>query len=171
MEALFENQYKLTRERYLSFYKKPIQLNYMKFVWGAFLVISGVMLIISLIDQQQGYAFYYGIIMLFCVYNVFLRNHLLALRTYKMLVTQLGMSEWERKITIGDKIIMTDMNTISEFHWTQIVKTVVNKEYIALVLTNNLAIRLDKTGFTQGTADTFLAYLKSKNIPIKEKHN
>lgn len=169
METLFENQYQMTKERYFSFYKNPIKMNYMKIMWIVFMIISLVMAVMSVVGGQSGYFFYYGLILLFAAYNAFFRQAHVASKTYKKLVTQMGGDAWQRDILVGDKIIMKDLNTLSEFHWNQISHVVINQEYVALVLVNDLAIRLDKKGFVKGSYQDFVEYLKGKNLRIKGK--
>ena len=70
---------------------------------------------------------------------------------------------------IGTQIKVTDGNSAIEYEWVQVKEFIADRDYLILVMARRLGLRLDKSGFTKGTGESFIEYMKNEHagIPIK----
>lgn len=103
-------------------------------------------------------------------YDVF-RKRLLLAKQFKAYSIVQGKDEWSRIIELGDKIKVTDGNSALEYEWAQVKGFIIDRDYLILVMARRLGLRLDKSGFTKGTAGSFIEYMKYEHadISIKER--
>ncbi len=65
-------------------------------------------------------------------------------------------------VTFGDNIIMNEGKVHLEFEYNQIVKIHQTKRLIILSFSDNAGIIVSKEGFTKGTLEEFLPFIKEK---------
>ncbi len=171
MEILFENRYKMTKKRFMNWAKNPIKKNYFVVLWLILMIITIFMSITSFFNQDIFFSAFYLFLTMFCIYRGFFRTKILISKQFKVLAITQGLDGWERVIEFADCITVIDGITTTQYKWSQIVKLIDNKDYLILMLNNKLGLRIEKDGFTKGTPDSFLQFIKSKypSIPLSTK--
>ncbi|MDP4089119.1 MAG: YcxB family protein [Bacillota bacterium] len=167
MEVLFENRYMMTKERYMDWVKNPIRKNYFVIFWLVLMVFTTLMFIISILSNDMLFSFFYVLMAVFCIYRAVFRRKMLSSKYFKSLAVNQGAEEWERVIQFTDNIAIKDGNTTVQYQWEQIDKLIENEKYLILTLKNKLGIRISKDGFTKGTPDTFIQYIKNQYQSIR----
>ena len=64
--------------------------------------------------------------------------------------------------------VMKNCNDSSELNYSAIVKVMESKEDIYVFISKTQSFVMDKSGFTVGSAEELLQFLKEKNIPYKK---
>jgi hypothetical protein len=162
MEILFENRYKMTKERFMNWAKNPIKKNYLIVLWLILMIITIYMSITSIFNRDIFFSAFYLFLTMFCIYRGFFRTKILISKQFKVLAITQGVDRWERVIQFADCITVIDGITTTKYKWSQIVKLIDNKDYLILTLNNKLGLRIEKDGFTKGTPDSFLQFIISK---------
>lgn len=167
METFFENQYTMSKNRFIEWAKRPIRKNIFVYIWFVFAAIAFLMSIFFLVNNDTNFVFYM-LLVLFCLYRSFFRAKLLLAKQFKLIAINQGKEEWEREIHIGSSIILNDGNTKAEYQWNQVKELIDDKDYLILVFEKGIGIRLAKNGFKKGTSDSFLDFVKNEyqSIPL-----
>jgi hypothetical protein len=168
MQTLFENQYTISKERYMEWAKNPLKKNYFVIFWLVLMLFAIFLLINAVLINDVLFSAFYLLVIAFCIYRAFFRTKMLISKQFKSLTIIQRATEWQRIIEIADHITVTDGNTTTQYQWSQIKELLDHKNYLVLVFQKGLGIRLDKQGFTKGSCDEFLKYIKDKNIKISK---
>lgn len=166
MEILFENRYRMTRERYKEWAKNPIKKNYFTIIWFILMIFTIFLSIISVLSGDMYFIILSILMIVYCMYRGFFRRKLLLAKQFKVISTNQGVTEWDRIIQFSDNITVIDGNTTTEYKWDQIVSMTDSKNYLILVFKNEFGIRLDKNGFTKGTSENFIEYMRKEHQSI-----
>ncbi|WP_316569410.1 YcxB family protein [Neobacillus sp. YIM B06451] len=166
METVFQNEYTVTKERFMEWAKNPIQRNYFSVFWLLFTIVTFVLSIYYFFIHDTAFSFFYLVLTAYCVYRGFFRTRMFTARQYKALTIVQQGKEWDRVIQFADTILVSDGNNTMTLQWNQIVKLIDQKNELILVFPKGMGIRLDKSGFTKGSQAEFLEVIKNKNIPI-----
>lgn len=174
MEVLFENRYTMSKDRYVNWAKHPIDLikkNVIVFMWLCIMLITSFMSVFCIVNNDLGSSVFYLFMTAFCIYRSFFRAKMLLSKQFKAIAISQGKEEWERVIQFSNSIIVNDGNSKIEYHWSQVNKLIIDKDYIILVFQKGLGIRVDKNGFIKGTTDSFLDYIKKEyqNVPLSTR--
>ncbi|MHB8129840.1 MAG: YcxB family protein [Mobilitalea sp.] len=169
MDIVFENCYTMTKERFLNWAKHPIKKNYFIVLWVVFMILAFIMFFISIINDDIIFSFYYLMFLMFFIYRIFFRIKIIASRAFHIISCNQGSKEWLRVIQFTDCILVIDGNSTTQYQWNQIDKLIDEKEYLILLFKNKRGIRLTKNGFTKGTVELFLQFIKNENIPITNR--
>jgi hypothetical protein len=171
MESQYENCYLMTKERYISWVKHPISKNYFSIVWILMMIVTLLLSLNYIMTGDIVFSIFFLYLTFFCVYRRFFRARLMAAKVYKTLCTGIGAVEWERVIRLNGEIEVIDANTTGKYQWNHVLKIIENEKYIILALGRDAGIRLDKAGFTIGTAESLLLDIRQKysNIEIVVK--
>ncbi|HOJ80046.1 MAG TPA: YcxB family protein [Clostridiales bacterium] len=169
MDPQFVNEYTVSKLRFLEWAKRPVTPDVTQYLWIAMAVIIPAFAVISAAYDDIVYLLLYAFLELFCVFMIFFRKRLLLARQFKALTIVQGKDEWERRIELGDKIKVTDGNSAIEYEWAQVKEFIADRDYLILVMARRLGLRLDRSGFTKGTGESFIEYMKNEHagIPIK----
>ncbi len=153
-----------------DFSKHPFKKNPMFIINYLFLIFCIFMVVFSVILESTYLVVFYLLFMLYCVYRIFFSDKVLFSRAFKNLTISQGSYEWERTVQFGDSIVSIDGNITIKYQWNQVVKLMENEDYLFLEIKTGYGIRLDKNGFTVGSIDEFINFIKSEqNIFFKHK--
>ena len=144
------------------------------FLFKAFWIVMFLMTAgIAVYSYMMGNVFYscFGVVFaLLCAYRLLLRDRVVFNKQYKIMEQTHGASEWERIITLSDKIVARDSNTTAEYAYEQLSELVDCGEYLALGLGKGwkaLYLRLSKNGFGERTAQEFTDFIKREHPHIE----
>lgn len=92
-------------------------------------------------------------------------------KQFEALAITQGANKWERVLQFADCIAVVDGATTTKYNWSQVVELIDRKDYLILMLNKRLGLRLEKDGFTKGSPDTFLQFIKDEHpsIPLSSK--
>lgn len=152
-----KNEYKVTKELMMS-WAKEFHLegtsNIIKFI---LLCVMGVIalraLVILILFGGEWINWYLSILLLFLVvYSLFFSRFVFMSKRYKLFSRTYGVTEWLRTTEFAEnEIIVSDYNSIAKFKYENIKKIKEKNNVVMIFLNNNLAIRLYKDAFIEGS--------------------
>ncbi|WP_343210655.1 YcxB family protein [Anaerolentibacter hominis] len=164
-QILYENRYKVTRERYLDWAKHPVIKSGRTILEISWIVLMAVFLIttvIMVIGDRLWTALLYGVLAVFSFYRAFLRTKMLASRQFQILAGVQGGQEWTRVIRFYEDCITTaDGNTTTQYRYDTITGIVEKRGYLSIVF-GRVCIRMDRNGFCRGTEKEVKEFLERK---------
>lgn len=171
MELLFENRYMMSKKRLMEWAKHPIKKNMMINIWIGIMVCTFFMFIFSLVVNAKLFSAFFLLLSAFSGYRAFFRYKILLTKQFSVIAITQGKEEWERVIQFTNCIIVNDGNTKTEYQWSQIMGLIDDSDYLILLFQRGIGIRLDKKGFTKGSTDSFLEFVKKeyRSIPLTRK--
>ncbi len=125
------------------------------FILWCVLGVCGLLITIaSLLGGSEKWGFFvFGILYVaLCIYKLFFSRFVYYSRRYKLYSQSYGVTEWQRTIEFTEnEIVITDHTSVTKLLYSN-VKKIIEKNNIAIIIfNNNLAIRLCKDTFTEGT--------------------
>lgn len=169
---MFQNEYCMDINRYRR-WTSPILTKAKGFRFWLLLTLIGLFSICMLyaIGARQNFKTTALLITSAAFYRGFLFRSMYANKQFRLLSAQFKKRSWMTKIVISDTIqLYMDGELNNEVQWSQVDKLVEAKSYFDLEVNGDF-LRLDKAKFTQGDAESFLAYLKERHpeIPYQEE--
>lgn len=151
-----KNEYKVTKKLFLSWAKEVNMygVNKVLYIGWSILTLGSIGLLILCATQNANALNWYSSILLLavCVFKLFFSRPLSALKRYKMVSKQIGVPEWTRIIEFNeDEIILRDHDYHSNFRYSDIRNVVEKGNEILIYLNGNIAIRLYKDTFVEGS--------------------
>lgn len=155
-----KNQYKITKDLMKTWAKEYHfhgAANVILFIMWCVLGVIGIAgLIFSIAvcrDWTRIYLIYiYALITIAVFYRLFLVRFVIASKRYKLYSTTYGVSEWMRTIEfLDDEIVFTDHTSVSKLKYSNIEKVKERNNVIMIFMNNNLALRLYKDAFVEGS--------------------
>ncbi len=152
-----KNEYKITKNLMKS-WAKEYHLhgakNVILFITWCILGIVGIAgLIISIelhIDWLISYL--YALVALIAFYKLFIARFVVYSKGYKLFSSTYGVAEWIRSVEfLDDEIVLTDHTTVNKFKYENIEKIKEKNNDIIVFMKHNLALRLYKDAFVEGT--------------------
>ena len=103
------------------------------------------------------------VLIILAAYKLFIGRFVYISKRYKMFAKTYGVDEWLRTIEfLEDEILLTDHTTVNKLQYRNI-KKVIEKGNVVLVLMNdNIAFRLYKDAFVEGSWEECKELLNSK---------
>jgi hypothetical protein len=97
------------------------------------------------------------------VYKLFFGRFVYISKRYKMFAKTYGVDEWLRTIEfLEDEIVLTDHTTINKLQYYNIKKVIEKGNVILILLNDNIAFRLYKDAFVEGSWEECKKLLNSK---------
>ena len=152
-----KNQYKITKKLIMSWAMELHLYGVMNTVLFTVWCILGVIGVIGLIlsvalDLDWMSVYLYSLIGFVAVFRLFISRFIISSRRYKMYSTTYGVTEWMRTIEFSDgEITVTDHMSVSKFSYGNIKKIKENGNTVMLFMNDNLALRLYKDAFVEGS--------------------
>ena len=174
MESIFENEYerteKIVKECYkTAYFKRPFFL-----VMNIILVISALTSLFCSFWEQEDIIYPVFIVIWVCV--VFCMEAFVYFRNIKLMIQRdseqcKGKKPIVRTTVYESELRLENISSggVSEFEFCSIKKGISTKNLIALITKAKLVMIFSKNGFTKGTAEEFISFLKAKGIKIKKK--
>lgn len=166
-----ENSYKVTKRKYMSWARESLKKRGKKLLimWGVAAVLAAGVTIYSLVKKDLVHGCLYAVITAFCIYRGFLRMDMLLAKQYKVLEKIQGAKDWKRTITLerkSDKITVVDGNQTAQYKYKNVIKLKEIGNYYWLYFNDGISISLDKDGFTEGTREDFIQFMKHNHPSI-----
>ena len=97
------------------------------------------------------------------VYKLFFGRFVYISKRYKMFAKTYGVDEWLRTIEFTEnEIVLTDHTTINKLQYCNIKKVIEKGNVILILLNDNIAFRLYKDAFVEGSWEECKKLLNSK---------
>ncbi len=128
--------------------------NIIQFVlWCVVGVIGLVMVIFLSLVGGDWTEWYFSIILLFLsVFKLFFSRFVVCSNRYKLLSKTYGVTEWIRSVEFNDEeITLCDYTSVTKFKYNNIKKIKEKNNVIMIFFNNNLALRLYKDTFVEGS--------------------
>jgi hypothetical protein len=163
----FENRFMVTRELYMDWVRRPIRKSVilMKYLWIALTVLLAAIAVIAFVSSEFMYVYIAFVFFVYCIYRVLFRTRIMANKQFNAYSEMQGMQQWERVTTFSDVITVSDGCSTTEHAYDRITEIVDIRDYLALGIgesANISYLRLMKNGFTGGTYEAFVEFIKSK---------
>ena len=152
-----KNQYIITREL-MKTWAKEYHLhgaaNVIAFILRCMIGAMGIAGLILSIKLHMGwaFAFIYSLFAITAIFKLFFARFFIWSKRYKLYSTTFGVSEWVRTIDfLDDEIVCTEHTSVSKFKYSNIEKIKEMNNVVMIFMNNNIAIRLYKDAFVEGT--------------------
>lgn len=162
------NEYKITKKEMMSWAKEYHlvgKVNIVLFIlWCVVGIIGlGEIILLSFVGGDW-FDWYISILFLsLAVFKLFFSRFLAISQRYKLFSKTYGVSEWIRATEFtDDEIVLYDHNSVSKMKYENIKKIKVKNNLVMIFLNDNLAIRLYKDAFVEGSWDECKKMIDSK---------
>ena len=97
------------------------------------------------------------------IYKLFLGRFVYTAKRYKIFAKTYGVDEWLRTIEfLEDEIVLTDHTTVNKLQYCNIKKVIEKGNVVSVVMNDNIAFRLYKDAFVEGSWEECKELLNSK---------
>ena len=139
MSTLFECEYVLDKQKYLSWGKENHARSAQR-AFSVFWCIFAALVFLYAVYFKFYVFLWFGI---FALYRGLFRRKVITARQYSILSKQRGAENWTRKICFRENDIVTeDGNVTVTNQYSEIIGIEENENYVRLRLNNNTVIRL-----------------------------
>lgn len=106
----------------------------------------------------------YALMFVIAVFKLFIQRFISLSKRYRLCSTTYGVTEWIRTTEfLDDEIVLTDHTSVSKFKYNNIQKIKEKSNIIMIFMNNNMALRLYKDSFVEGSWE------ECKEIILKKK--
>ena len=159
MSTLFECEYVLDKQKYLSWGKENHARSAQR-AFSVFWCIFAALVFLYAVYFKFYVFLWFGI---FALYRGLFRRKVITARQYSVLSKQRGAENWTRKICFRENDIVTeDGNVTVTNQYSEIIGIEENENYVRLRLNNNTVIRLYSDCFVTGTWDECKKWIQEK---------
>lgn len=154
-----KNEYKITKDLLKSWAKEYHlrgSANIFLFIILCFVGLVGISGMIFSIAIQENWiiVYLYALVFITAIYKLFIQRFIIWSKRYKLYSTTYGVTEWMRTIEfLDDEIILTDHTSVSKFKYGNIQKIKEKDNLVIIFMNNNMALRLYKDSFVDGSWD------------------
>lgn len=152
-----KNEYKVTRDLMRSWareYHLHGAASISLFVFWCAAGIIGIWgVVLSIVYHSDWTVTYlYALAVVLAVFKLFFSRFFVLSRRYKLFSTTYGVTEWLRTTEfLNDEIVLTDHTSISKLKYGNIQKIKEKGNVVMLFMNNNMALRLYKDAFVEGS--------------------
>ena len=163
-----KNEYKVTKDLMMSWAREYYIVGAAQTVWFVMYIILGV---ISLILFALLFAFggewtqWYcaALFLILSVYQLFFSRFAIMSRRYALFSKTYGVHEWIRTTEFSEEeIVFTDHNSIARLKYENIKKIKEKGNTVMIFFNGNIALRLYKDAFVEGSWEECKELLNSK---------
>ena len=164
-----KNQYKITKDLIKSWAKEYHihgAANIFLFVFWCTVGVLGISgLIFSLVLHTDWMVVcLYALLLVIAVFKLFIQRFIIWSKRYKLYSTTYGVTEWMRTTEfLDDEIVLTDHTSVSRFQYSHIQKIKEKNNVVVIFMNNNLALRLYKDAFVEGSWEECKRILHEKS--------
>ena len=154
---MMKNEYKMTKALMMSWAKEyHLQgvANIVLFVLWCIVGLSGLAMIVLLsLSGGKWIDWYLAILFLvLSIYKLLFSRFVVWSNRYKLLSRTYGVPEWTRTTEFADEeIILCDHTSIMRYPYKSIKRIIERGNAVTILLHNNLALRIYKDAFTDGS--------------------
>ena len=162
------NEHKITKELMMSwakdFYLVRASDIILAILWSIVAFCGLTLLATSIIVGGDALNWLLAFLFLFLsVYKLFFGRFVYISKRYKMFAKTYGVDEWLRTIEFTEnEIVLTDHTTINKLQYRNIKKVIEKGNVILILLNDNIAFRLYKDAFVEGSWEECKKLLNSK---------
>ena len=103
------------------------------------------------------------VLIILATYKLFIGRFVYISKRYKMFAKTYGVNEWLRTIEfLEDEIVLTDHTTVNKLQYHNIKKVIEKGNVVLILFNDNIAFRLYKDAFVEGTWEECKELLNSK---------
>ena len=168
-----KNEYKITKDLIKS-WAKEYNLHgaaniFLFVIWCVVGVIGISGLIFSILLHIDWLIVYlYALILVITVFKLFIQRFIVWSKRYQLYSTTYGVTEWMRTTEFSDdEIVLTDHTSVSKFQYYNIQKIKEKNNVVMIFMNNNLALRLYKDAFVEGSWEECKKMLLEKSKQLK----
>jgi len=167
MDVLFENRYRMTRQRFLDMAAHPVRKSPLPLAWILLLVLALSVAFYSATAADILGAGAFLVLAAGCAFRIFFFASFRAAGRFRSLVRVQGSEEWDRVVRFADGILAQDGAVEAVYGWDQVAELKAVPGYLVLLLKGPELIRLDRSGFTAGTAEEFVDFVRSAHPEVR----
>ena len=152
-----KNEYKITKELLRSWAKEYHihgAVNIFLFILLCVVGIIGISgLIFSIALHTDWIVVYlYALMLVIAVFKLFIQRYIFWSKRYKLYSITYGVTEWMRTTEfLDDEIVLTDHTSVSKLKYSNIQKIKEKNNVVMIFMNNNMALRLYKDAFIEGS--------------------
>ena len=168
-----KNEYKITKELLRSWAKEYHihgAANIFLFILWCVVGIIGISgLIFSIALHTDWIVVYlYALMLVIAVFKLFIQRFIIWSKRYKLYSITYGVTEWMRTTEfLDDEIVLTDHTSVSKFKYSNIQKIKEKNNVVMIFMNNNMALRLYKDAFIEGSWEECKERLLEKRKQFK----
>ena len=168
-----KNEYKITKDLIKSWAKEYHihgAANIFLFILWCVVGIIGISgLIFSILLHTDWIVVYlYALMFVIALFKLLIQRFIIWSKRYKLYSTTYGVTEWMRTTEFLDnEIVLTDHTSVSKFKYSNIQKTKEKNNVVMLFMNNNMALRLYKDAFVEGSWEECRKMLLEKSKQLK----
>ena len=103
------------------------------------------------------------VLIILATYKLFIGRFVYISKRYKMFAKTYGVDEWLRTIDfLEDEIVLTDHTTVNKLQYHNIKKVIEKGNVVLILMNDNIAFRLYKNAFVDGSWEECKELLNSK---------
>lgn len=165
---MFENRYEITRRLYADWARRPVLLSGRRRIPLLPVLVAvgcGVMMVLSAVDGNWGYAALFALLLVLTVFRVKFYLPVMAARQHGRLLEQWGVDVWHRTVEFeAEKITVHDAGARAEKTYDQVKEVRDLGQWLAVIFDGGTVVRLDKAGFFKdgeaAPCEAFLAFFR-----------
>lgn len=154
---VLKNEYKITKKLIWSWAKEYHlhgAANIALFIMWCIVGLCGLIGLIIFISAGGDWINIYlsALFLFLAVFKLFISRFFVWSKRYKLFSETYGVTEWMRTTEFtDDEIILTDHTSVTKFRYDYISKIKEKNNDVLIFFNNNLALRLYKDAFTEGS--------------------
>ena len=163
-----KNQYKITKDLFKSWAKEYHlhgAADIVSFIYWCIIGVGGLYHFASFVYYGTDclYIFVSALMVVVAVYELFFSGFVFWSKRYKQYAATYGVSEWMRTIEfLDDEIVLTDHTSVCRYKYENIQKIREKNNVVMIFMKHNIAIRLYKDAFVEGTWESCRNFLNTK---------
>ncbi len=163
-----KNEYKITKELMMSWAKEYHlhgSSNIIGFVLWCFLGVLALFMVFLLLTVGGDWTYWYfaSLFLFVSVYKLFFARFVVWSKRYKMYSKTYGVTEWMRTTEFSDdEIIVSDCSSMIKLRYDNIQKIKEKGNVVMIFMNDNMAIRLYKDAFVEGSWEECKAMIDAK---------
>ena len=152
-----KNEYKITKELLRSWAKEYHihgAANIFLFILWCVVGIIGISGVIFSIALHTDWivVYLYALMLVIAVFKLFIQRFIIWSKRYKLYSITYGVTEWMRTTEfLDDEIVLTDHTSVSKLKYSNIQKIKEKTNVVMIFMNNNMALRLYKDAFIEGS--------------------
>ena len=168
-----KNEYKITKELLRSWAKEyhihGVANIFLFILWCVVGIIGIFGLIFSIALHTDWIVVYlYALMLVIAVFKLFIQRFIIWSKRYKVYSITYGVTEWMRTTEfLDDEIVLTDHTSVSKFKYSNIQKIKEKNNVVMIFMNNNMALRLYKDAFIEGSWEECKKMLLEKRKQFK----
>ena len=163
-----KNEHKITKELMMSwakeFYLVRVRDIILAILWSIVALCGLILLLSSYLVGGDALNWLLAFLFLFlATYKLFFGRFVYTAKRYKMFARTYGVGEWLRTIEfLEDEIVVTDHTTVNKLQYHNIKKVIEKGNVVLILFNDNIAFRLYKDAFIDGSWEECKKLLNSK---------